>query len=46
MEQCGDDREFLIELLHDLKEELGTQIENIQKALEKVSLLQWADVSI
>mmetsp|Transcript_2258 Transcript_2258/g.2731 ORF Transcript_2258/g.2731 Transcript_2258/m.2731 type:complete len:118 (-) Transcript_2258:310-663(-) len=34
MEQCGGDKEFLIELLHDLKSELETQLLNIQQALE------------
>ncbi len=39
MEQCGDDREFLCELLHDLKAELDTQLCNIQENLEHVSYL-------
>lgn len=34
MEQCGDDREFLCELLVDLKEELDVQLRNIQENLD------------
>ena len=34
MEQCGEDEEFLIELLGDLRDELDTQIGNIEKYLD------------
>jgi len=33
MEQCGGDEEFLEELLVDLKEEVGGQIEKMENAL-------------
>ncbi len=33
MEQCGDDEEFLIELLGDLQDEMDTQIKKISEAL-------------
>ena len=35
LEQCGDDHEFLVELLNDLKVELRTQISKIDTVLEK-----------
>ena len=33
MEQCGEDEEFLRELLGDLRDELDNQISNIEKFL-------------
>uniref|UniRef100_A0A7S0GHA3 HPt domain-containing protein n=1 Tax=Proboscia inermis TaxID=420281 RepID=A0A7S0GHA3_9STRA len=35
MEQCGGDEEFLEELLVDLKEEVGGQIEKMENALSE-----------
>lgn len=35
LEQCGDDREFLVELLNDLNAELTTQITKIGHEFEK-----------
>jgi len=38
MEQCGDDEEFLLELLSDLKEEVDGQMVKMNEILE-VSLV-------
>lgn len=38
MEQCGDDEEFLRELLSDLRGEIETQIQKIDDTL-RVSIL-------
>jgi hypothetical protein len=41
MEQCGDDEEFLRELLADLRGEISAQIEKMDDALEvRVSWLR------
>lgn len=36
MEQCGDDREFLLELLNDLQEEIVAQSTKINTALTRM----------
>ena len=44
LDQCGDDEEFLRELLDDLKDEVMTQVEKIMELFE-VSLIarqQWS----
>jgi len=35
MEQCGDDEEFLLELLSDLRDEIDEQIVKIDEVLKK-----------
>lgn len=37
MEQCGDDEEFLRELLDDLRGEVDTQIEKIEESIQSPS---------
>ena len=39
MQQCGDDEEFLRELLDDLRQETDTQMEKISDTLEVSSLI-------
>ena len=40
MEQCGDDEEFLLELLSDLRDEIDEQIVKIDEVL-KVRIEHW-----
>jgi hypothetical protein len=39
MQQCGEDEEFLRELLNDLRSETETQVSNINKTIQVRSIL-------
>eukprot|EP00978_Attheya_sp_CCMP212_P003727 scaffold7912_cov49-Attheya_sp.AAC.5 len=44
MEQCGDDEEFLRELLSDLRHEIDTQWHKIDAAVEKAEGISFMDI--
>eukprot|EP00550_Attheya_septentrionalis_P012924 CAMPEP_0198304196 /NCGR_PEP_ID=MMETSP1449-20131203/57275_1 /TAXON_ID=420275 /ORGANISM="Attheya septentrionalis, Strain CCMP2084" /LENGTH=139 /DNA_ID=CAMNT_0044006711 /DNA_START=592 /DNA_END=1011 /DNA_ORIENTATION=+ len=44
MEQCGDDEEFLRELLSDLRHEVDTQWHKIDAAVEKAEGISFMDI--
>lgn len=44
MEQCGDDEEFLRELLADLRGEIDLQVQRIDEILRRVSFLSYVFV--
>lgn len=41
MDQCGDDEEFLRELLSDLREEIDAQLVKIEDALKVSRRYRW-----
>lgn len=45
MEQCGDDKDFLVEMLHELKNELLTNKPKLEIAVDKKDFKEIVEIS-